>query len=227
MPANTIGPQQLAVKLLPSAPLAPSISSASPPTPSYLRSTSAALTTAATAVSTTTSVLISDERIEVDPYDALTAALVPDQLSLSYSTSPTRLWVLFLFALISAMQGATYCTFSTIPDYFNHYFHQPPRDQHLLDLLLNYGPIVYLPTVFVAAYLQSWPQGLRRSLLLAGCLTALGNALRMVPTFFSTEYREENLTYLLLFVHVGQIVNALSAPLVLASPSKLSVTWFR
>ena len=223
LPSNSIDVQQLAIKLLPSVPpLHPSISSSSPTTPSYLstphsglRSTSA-LASAATAVSTTTSVIVSDERIEVDPYDALTAALVPNQLSLSYSTQPARFYLLSLFCALSAVQGATYCTFSTIPDYFNQYFRQPPRDQHLLDLLLNWGPIVFLPTVFLAAYLQSWPQGLRRSLLLAGLLCFLGNALRMVPTFFDTQYREDNLTWMLLFVHAGSttatLLRALAHP---------------
>ena len=220
LPPNSIDVQQLAIQLLPSPSLHPassssSSSSASPTTPSYLttphplpRRSSSALATAATAVSTTTSVIVSDERIEVDPYDALTAALVPNQLSLSYSTHPSRVYILLLACTVSAMQGATYVTFSTIPDYFNLYFRQPPRDQHLLDLLLNWGPIVYLPTVFLAAWLQSWPQGLRRSLLLAGLLCFLGNGMRMIPTFFTTQYRDDNLTWMLIFLHAGTSAEA-------------------
>ena len=233
---NTVTASKLAIKLLPTAnnasssssPSSSSPSSSVTPTAETSRSVSAAISSATAAVSTTTSVLVSDERIEVDPYDALTAALVPDaHLSLSYSVHASRFYILLLFFAISSLQGLVYCTFSTIPEFFNSYFLQPPRDQQLLDLLLQWAPIVYLPTVFLAAYFfQTLYDGLRRSVLLAAALVWLGTALRMLPSVFSTDYRHEHNAWMIWLVHAGQIVNALAAPLVMASPSKLSVTWF-
>ena len=171
--------------------------------------------------------LVADERVEVDAYDALTAALVPEvTLSLTYRTYWSRYWVMLLYCSLSAMQGMLYCTFSTIPDYFNAYFDQPTRDQRLLDLLLNWSPIVYIPTVLLAAWLAQYTEGLRRSVLLAGMFCAVGASLRMVPGFMSRESRAENMGWMVWFLHAGQIVNALAAPLLLACPSKLSVVWF-
>jgi hypothetical protein len=52
------------------------------------------------------------------------------------------------------------------------------------------------------------------------------NAVRIIPTFFSTQTREDYLSYFLLAAHFGQIINAVVLPLLFSSPSKLSVQWF-
>ena len=226
-----ITPDELAIKLLPQpGHLRVSSSAASSSnaiTPRSLTPSGRTISSTAAAVTSTTSVLVDDEQVEVDPYDALTAALFPDAtLSLTYRTYYSRYWVMLLYCTLSAMQGMLYCTFSTIPDYFNAYFFQPTRDQHLLDLLLNWSPIVYIPTVLLAAWLAQYTEGLRRSVLLAGLCCAVGASVRMVPSFFSNEARDEQLWWMVWSVHAGQIVNALAAPLLLACPSKLSVAWF-
>ena len=226
-----ITPETLAAKLLPAvAPLRVSESAASGSsevTPRSYTPTGRSISSTAAAVTSTTSVLVADERIEVDAYDALTAALVPEAtLSLAYRTHFSRYWVLTLYCSLSALQGMLYCTFSTVPDYFNAYFDQPTRDQRLLDLLLNWAPITYIPTVLFAAWLAQYTEGLRRSVLLAGLLCAVGASIRMVPSFLSISTREDNMTWMVWLLHAGQIVNSLAAPLLLACPSKLSVMWF-
>ena len=230
-PTNVITPDELAAKLLPAvAPLRVSesaASAASEVTPRSYSPNGRSISSTAAAVTSTTSVLVADERIEVDAYDALTAALVPEaSLSLTYRTHYSRFWVLLLYCSLSALQGMLYCTFSTIPDYFNAYFDQPTRDQRLLDLLLNWSPIVYIPTVLLAAWLAQYTEGLRRSVLLAGLFCAVGATIRMVPSFWSSEARADNMVWMVWLLHAGQIVNALAAPLLLACPSKLSVMWF-
>ena len=230
-PTNVITPDALAVKLLPPLPPLRVSSSANSTsaevTPRSFTPNGRTISSTAAAVTSTTSVLVADERIEVDAYDALTAALVPEAtLSLTYRTQYTRYWVLLLYCSLSALQGMLYCTFSTIPDYFNAYFHQPTRDQRLLDLLLNWSPIVYIPTVLLAAWLAQWTEGLRRSVLLAGLFCAVGATIRMVPSLLSSEVRQDNMGWMVWLLHAGQIVNALAGPLLLACPSKLSVNWF-
>ena len=230
-PTNTITPDALAARLLPPLPhLRVSESAASTVsdiTPRSYTPTGRSISSTAAAITGTTSVLVEDERIEVDAYDALTAALVPDALlSLTYRTHYSRYWVLLLYCSVSALQGMLYCTFSTIPDYFNAYFQQPTRDQRLLDLLLNWSPIVYIPTILLAARLAQYTEGLRRSVLLAGLFCAVGATIRMVPSLLSSRTREQDMAWMIWMLHAGQIVNALAAPLLLAVPSKLSVVWF-
>ena len=165
--------------------------------------------------------------MEIDPYDALTAALVPSALaSNEFKTSPARYYVLAVFALISALQGVVWCTFSTVPEYSNGYFNQPPSSQSLLDLFLSWGPIVYLPLIFVATWMQTWRQGLRHTVVLGAFLLFAATTLRLIPTFYDADVRAHNDFLVILVTHAAQIVNAAVGPLVLASPSKLSVTWF-
>ncbi len=59
--------------------------------------------------------------------------------------------------------------------------------------------------------------GLRRSVTLAALLVAIGSSLRCITT---------KAPYALILANLGQILNAAGGPLVLATPAKLSATWF-
>jgi len=164
-------------------------------------------------------------RIEVDPYDVLAAALVPGALQRNdFRPEKKRWYVLLVFAWLSAMQGLIWCTFSTVPASSNNYFGEPAHSQHLVDLFLNWGPIIYLPAVFIASWMLTKQDGLRKSVLLGASLCFLGASIRCVPTFLHDHTTDS--WYVLFCVHLGQVLNALVGPLVLASPSYLSVNWF-
>lgn len=164
-------------------------------------------------------------RIEVDPYDVLAAALVPGALERNdFRPEKKRWYVLLVFSALSAMQGLIWCTFSTVPASANNYFGEPVDSPQLLDLLLSWGPIIYLPAVLVAGWMLPKENGLRKSVLLGSALVFFGASIRCIPTFF----REHIVSkwWVLLCVHMGQILNALAGPLVQASPSYLSGNWF-
>jgi MFS family permease len=164
-------------------------------------------------------------RIEVDPYDVLAAALVPGALQRNdFRPEKKRWYVLLVFAWLSAMQGLVWCAFSTVPESTNNYFGEAPHSQNFVDLILNWGPIIYLPAVFIAGWMLTKQDGLRKAVLLGAALVFLGAGIRAIPTFFDDHTTSQ--WYVLLSIHFGSVLNALVGPLVLASPSYLSGNWF-
>ena len=78
--------------------------------------------------------------------------------------------------------------------------------------------------MFVAGWMLTKQDGLRKSVLLGAFLSFLGASIRCVPTFLADHTTDR--WYVLFCVHFGQVLNALVGPLVQASPSYLSVNWF-
>jgi len=164
-------------------------------------------------------------RIEVDPYDVLAAALVPGALQRNdFKPERKRWYVLLVFSWLSMMQGIVWCCLSTVPESSNNFFGEPSHSQKFLDLVLNWGPIIYLPAVFVAGWMLTKEEGLRKSVVLGSMLCFAAAGLRAIPTFLEDHTTQR--WYVLFCVHVGSVLNALVGPLVQASPSYLSVNWF-
>jgi sugar phosphate permease len=164
-------------------------------------------------------------RIEVDPYDVLAAALVPGALQRNdFRPERKRWYVLLVFSWLSSMQGLVWCTFSTVPESSNNYFGEPAKSQKFIDLILNWGPIIYLPAVFVSAWMLTKEDGLRKGVILGASLVFLAASIRCIPTFLDDHTTDK--WYVLFCVHFGQVLNALVGPLVQASPTYLSVNWF-
>eukprot|EP00742_Colponemidia_sp_Colp-10_P002780 GILJ01002972.1.p1 GENE.GILJ01002972.1~~GILJ01002972.1.p1 ORF type:complete len:458 (-),score=57.19 GILJ01002972.1:377-1750(-) len=139
-----------------------------------------------------------------------------------YSLDPKRFYIIAVFSFISFLQSLQWLTFSSIPYKTNDYF--PTTNLDTIFLLLNWGPIVFLPVVFVTSWLMTQPNGVRKCILLAAGLTVLGSTCRCIPCFLSEDFRATDSAVALL--HLGQIFNAAAGPLVMAPPTQLSVTWF-
>eukprot|EP01084_Bolivina_argentea_P292987 503851_1 len=147
-----------------------------------------------------------------------------------------RCYILFCFFMVYTMQSNNWFTFSSIPDKVEEYYHlSTPKDNKVngvIDLLLNWGPICFLPVTPFSAYLLSLPNiGLKWTVHLAATLAFLGAFIRCIPTilvnFNIGNYKITNdLWNTLIFLHIGQILNAIAGPLVMAPPPKLSVIWF-
>lgn len=133
-----------------------------------------------------------------------------------------RWYLLVVFSLLSFHQSLQWLTFSSIPDETSATF--PLVDKFSLFLLLNWGPIVYIPIVVPASWLLTKPNGLRRTVLLSALGILVGSFLRSIPSFVGSAFCKT--AYAVAFLHMGQIVNAAVGPLVMASPSKLSAVWF-
>jgi len=89
-----------------------------------------------------------------------------------------------------------------------------------VDLLLNWGPITYIPAV-VPVVVYSKKHNSTRTLVVGGaCLCFVAMLLRLLPVWFDLGFPA---VYL---VHVAQIINASVGPIGLSLPPKISATWF-
>lgn len=140
---------------------------------------------------------------------------------ITFGTVRLRFYVLFIFAITSFLQSMNWMTFSSVPDAVSEYY--PGITNGTIDLLLNWGPIAYIPSVPVGSWMCGRVGGLRAVQLTACTLMFLGAAVRTIPCWLSVMFRGSGAVY---FLHVGQILNALAGPFVMASVSKFSVTWF-
>lgn len=131
----------------------------------------------------------------------------------TFKAYPRRWWILFLLSVTSMHQSNVWATFSPIVT--------PVREVYgwhsgTVDILAAWGPLIYLPTSFVCPSIVD-RIGLRASITLAISLVCAGTVLRSLTTVAP---------YAIILAHAGQILNACSGPLVLATPSKLASEWF-
>jgi len=132
-----------------------------------------------------------------------------------------RFYVLVVFCLTTFTQCLTWMTFSSVPAAVSEFY--PGITSGTIDLLLNWGPIGYIPAVPVASWMAGRIGGLRMVQLTACSLVCAGSFIRTIPCWLSVSFRGHGAVY---FLHVGQFLNALAGPFVMASTSKFSVTWF-
>ena len=147
-----------------------------------------------------------------------------------------RWYILLVFSMTSSFQSNTWFTFSSVPDQVEEYYHlkEPKSGQvnSTIDLLLNWGPIWFLPAAPICAYILSYPiSGLKITTKIAVILLFLGNIIRCIPCLLDElpfiDYNINNgFWHTLIFLHIGNILNAIAGPFVMGPPSKLSVIWF-
>jgi FLVCR family MFS transporter len=130
-------------------------------------------------------------------------------------------YVLAVFAFLTTNQTVFWFSFSSAPDPVNAYFGTTDAD---LDLLLNWGPIVFLPVCPLVALLLRRPRGLNLAMRAGAYMCFIACAVRALPCLLSPALRSSRRVQLLL--HAGQIINAAVGPIVMSSPSLLSSLWF-
>jgi hypothetical protein len=133
-------------------------------------------------------------------------------------------WVLLWYSYISGLQSLLWMTYSSVPDDSRSWLN---TDNQTLDLWLDWGPVGYCVSVAGALFLlSSRRDGLRISVRLAAGLCFTASLLRCVPIAMSPATRAANHDAVLAIIHVAQFLNGSVAPLVVASPSYLSLIWF-
>lgn len=171
-------------------------------------------------------------------------------------------YILGAFAVLGMAQCMTWMTYGTIPESTYGYYHIGISE---LDLLLNWGPIMYVFAAVPVMALISSPRGLRYSMRVGVILVFLANISRDIPTFFikvgkyqagssssslssssSSKYgfdyndgisganggdtgnmdNKSIHTIAMLFVHLGQILNAIAGPITMSPAALLSHIWF-
>ena len=160
--------------------------------------------------------------------------------SLTFGEAEKKRWyILAIFCITYISQSNSWFTFSSIPDQVTDYYHLGARKSGkinpVIDLLLNWGPIMFLPVTPFAAYILSYPfKGLQYTVRIALTLIFFGNLIRSIPTILSYHFLpfcqnyqiNDDFWNTLIFLHIGQMLNAAAGPFVMSPPTKLSVLWF-
>eukprot|EP01052_Picozoa_sp_SAG31_P070410 SAG31_NODE_29277_length_398_cov_0.515050_1_plen_132_part_11 len=115
-------------------------------------------------------------------------------------------------------------TFSADPGTTLKYY--PGLTTGQIDQLLSWGPITFVPTVPFVSWLLTRPGGLQKAMRLNASLAFAACAVRLVPRLLTEQQRSQD-HWALAFLHVGQILNGIAGPVLIAAPSRLSALWFR
>ena len=151
----------------------------------------------------------------------------------------SRWLMLIIFMFLSLNQSLFWLTFSPISTYSRENFNlcNPHlnassyascsrvngQGQDDIDLMLAWGGIVYLISVPVFIF-YTFDKGLRNLLIFMSTLLVLGCVMRVIPKVFLLDSSYEN--YNLYIVHAAQIIFALTGPVAMATPPRLSAIWF-
>ncbi|CAF1300536.1 unnamed protein product [Adineta steineri] len=140
-----------------------------------------------------------------------------------YPVYRRRFYVLFIFSFLAFNQCLFWLTFSPISKSTQIYYH---IDESTVNLLLNWGPIIFIPCLPLAYVLLNKQHGLRKTVLLLAITDFIAISLRIMPTILISPSNSYFTSISLLFIHIGQILNAACGPLVMAPVSQLSCLWF-
>lgn len=130
-----------------------------------------------------------------------------------------RFYVLFVFTFLSFNQCLFWLTFSPISPSSQLFY---GIRESTVNLLLNWGPIIFIPCLPLTYLLLNKPDGLRRSVVLLATMDLSATLLRVIPLFCTSPTS----SFSLCCIHLGQIVNAACGPLAMAPVSQLSCLWF-
>ena len=101
--------------------------------------------------------------------------------------------------------------------------------QSTISLLLNWGPIIFVPVVFGTTLLIEKQDGVRKATLWVACLCFSCSLIRAAPCLLlpgdGARAGSRGQFLALACAHVAQILNAAAGPFVMSAPSKLSETW--
>jgi len=134
-----------------------------------------------------------------------------------FTTYTRRWWILGVFSFLSFQQSLLWITFSPIGPQTQLYYN---CSEGAVNLLLAWGPIAYIPTVFIVCYTLGDAVGVRRSVLFGAGLVLLGGTVRLLASI------DPKSNWALYVVSLSQIFNAIAGPIVMAAPPKLSAIWF-
>lgn len=140
-----------------------------------------------------------------------------------YTLYSSRFLILFTFSLLSFNQSLFWLTFSPISDKTMQYY---DVSIETVNLLLNWGPILYIITAALCFWVSSLRGGLRKTVLCSSTICTIAMCLRVVPNILwdadSTVFKSNAIW----IIHAAQIMNAAAGPLVMGTVSQCSCLWF-
>lgn len=143
--------------------------------------------------------------------------------SSAYVVDPRRFYVLFLFCFLAFNQCMIWLTFSPIARSTQTYYN---ISEATVDLLLNWGPIIFIPCLPLTYILLNKHHGLRRCVTLLAFTLFFAALVRVIPDVVTSPSSPHFGSISLVFLHIGQILNAACGPLVMVPVSQLSCLWF-
>lgn len=150
--------------------------------------------------------------------------LVRSSSPLPYPVYRRRFYVLFIFAFLSFNQCIFWLTFSPISQSTQIYY---GITESTVNLLLNWGPIIFIPCLPLAYILLNKHHGLRKTIILLAMVDFVAMFLRILPMLIVSPSNAYSNSISLIFIHIGQILNAACGPLVMAPVTQLSCLWFK
>ena len=101
--------------------------------------------------------------------------------------------------------------------------------QSTISLLLNWGPIIFVPVIFLTTGIIESAHGARRAIVWVACLCFACTLIRAAPCLIlpveGAKAGSVGQFIALCCAHIAQILNAGAGPFVMSAPSKLSETW--
>ena len=145
-------------------------------------------------------------------------------LAMSAEDAEGKRWlVLSCMFWLGLMQAVGWVTYSANPQIAAEYYGFQ-NAKASIDMLLNWGPIMYLPVAPVVGYLiASDADTLWRVILSGAVLTASGMVLRLVPNIVGLDPISRMSHFC---IHTGQALNGAAGPMNCVTPSALAALWF-
>ncbi|CAF3927367.1 unnamed protein product [Rotaria sp. Silwood1] len=134
-----------------------------------------------------------------------------------------RFYVLGIFSFLAFNQCVFWLTFSPISPSTQSFY---GISSATVDLLLNWGPIIFIPCLPLTYLLLNRRNGLRHTVVILAIAGFIATFVRVIPSIISSTSSSRFRTISLPFLHTGQIINAACGPLVMAPVSQLSCLWF-
>ena len=137
-----------------------------------------------------------------------------------------RRWIVLLaFSWIEFNQALVWITYSASAPEARQLYGPTRLTTDTINLLLNWGPIMYLvfvPVVMVMLNSNVGGKGVYNTILVGAFLCAAGSLVRMVPTF--GHFQETPAAIWL--IHGGQILNGLAGPSMAGACTAFAACWF-
>ncbi|KAH3767587.1 transporter, major facilitator subfamily protein [Pelomyxa schiedti] len=145
----------------------------------------------------------------------------PVPRSLKNTAEKKRWYILALFCYFSVEECICWFTFSSVPEASEEYY---GISLATLNMLLNWGAIVFIILAPLVSALLTYKNGLRICILYGVWAVFFGACIRTIPCFVSEELRQKD--GMIAVLHIGQIVVSLANPSMMISVAQLSCTWF-
>ena len=127
-----------------------------------------------------------------------------------------RWWVLFVYSMFAMLQGWLWGDLGPISDSMLDVY---GINSDTVQLMLNWGPIMYILFSFPFAYAMDRPGGVRVTVVLSMGLVALGAILRAAAPLNSS-------TTAVGMLHVGYMLNDIAGPVAMSAVTLVSEGWF-